>query len=145
MPIPLDQFTRQLTDSSLISAEELAALLDSLPTERKADGEQLARAHLPPRNAHSAEQHDIVLRAEIKRIAGAELRQDKAEITRQLLADAGDAGDQWGVLVLVDQADEAIAQLDCHQRREFRCDSGQQQRGQWRAWRQRGRPGVLRR
>lgn len=42
--IALGQFIRQLTDSGLLSADEVAAAVDSLPPEKKPnDGEQLAR------------------------------------------------------------------------------------------------------
>ena len=82
------------------------------PHLARVDREQLARAHLPTRDADPAEQDDIVLGPEIERIADAELRQDKAEIARQLLADAGDAGDQRGRLCLVDEANKAEAELD---------------------------------
>ena len=42
--IPVDQFVRQLVDSSLMSADEVAALIDGLPADKKPqDGEQLAR------------------------------------------------------------------------------------------------------
>jgi len=41
--IPLDQFVSQIVDSSLASADDVAALIDSLPAEKKPqDGEQLA-------------------------------------------------------------------------------------------------------
>ncbi len=44
MTIPLDQFMRQLDDSALMSADTVAALIDSLPAEKKPqDGEQLAK------------------------------------------------------------------------------------------------------
>ena len=43
MTIPLDQFVSQIVDSSLASADDVAALIDSLPAEKKPqDGEQLA-------------------------------------------------------------------------------------------------------
>ena len=44
MAISVDQFVRQLDDSSLMSGDEVAGLIDSLPAEKKPqDGEQLAR------------------------------------------------------------------------------------------------------
>ncbi|NLF68658.1 MAG: SUMF1/EgtB/PvdO family nonheme iron enzyme [Candidatus Anammoximicrobium sp.] len=44
MTIPLDQFVRQLDDSALLSADTVAALIESLPAEKKPqDGEQLAK------------------------------------------------------------------------------------------------------
>jgi len=44
MAISIDQFVHQLADSSLMSADEVAALIDSLPAEKKPrDGEQLAK------------------------------------------------------------------------------------------------------
>ncbi len=40
----VDQFVRQLDDSTLMSADDVAALIDSLPAEKKPqDGEQLAK------------------------------------------------------------------------------------------------------
>lgn len=42
--IPRDQFVRQLDDSTLMSADDVAGLIDSLPTEKEPrDGEQLAK------------------------------------------------------------------------------------------------------
>ncbi|MGE0609684.1 MAG: SUMF1/EgtB/PvdO family nonheme iron enzyme [Pirellulales bacterium] len=43
MKMSLAAFSEQLAASGLIPADELAAFLDTLPAERKADGEQLAR------------------------------------------------------------------------------------------------------
>ena len=43
MAISLEQFTQQLTASGLVTAAELQTLLEGLPAERQADGEQLAR------------------------------------------------------------------------------------------------------
>jgi formylglycine-generating enzyme required for sulfatase activity/serine/threonine protein kinase len=44
MPIPLDQFTRQLADSGLMSADDIGALVAALSDDgRPADGESLAR------------------------------------------------------------------------------------------------------
>ena len=44
MAISVDQFVHQLADSSLMSADEVAALIDALPADKKPqDGEQLAR------------------------------------------------------------------------------------------------------
>lgn len=44
MPVSLAQFRRQLTDSGLMSADELQMLVESFPNDsRPADGEQLAR------------------------------------------------------------------------------------------------------
>jgi len=44
MAISIDQFVHQLADSSLMSADEVAAVIDSLPAEKKPqDGEQLAK------------------------------------------------------------------------------------------------------
>ena len=43
MAISVDQFVQQLLQSSLMSAAEVAALIDSLPAnEKPQDGEQLA-------------------------------------------------------------------------------------------------------
>ncbi len=57
--IPLDQFVRQLDDSALISADDVAALIDSLPAEKKPqDGEQLAKelVRLKKLTAYQAQQ-----------------------------------------------------------------------------------------
>ena len=44
MAISVDQFVRQLLDSSLLSADEVAALIAALPADKKPhDGEQVAR------------------------------------------------------------------------------------------------------
>ena len=44
MAISVDQFVRRLVESSLMSAEDVTAIVDSLPTEKKPqDSEQLAR------------------------------------------------------------------------------------------------------
>lgn len=43
MPVSLDEFTRQLAASGLIPAAEWQAFLETLPHDRKTDGEQLAR------------------------------------------------------------------------------------------------------
>jgi len=44
MAISIDQFVHELADSSLMSADEVAALIDSLPAEKRPrDGEQLAK------------------------------------------------------------------------------------------------------
>ena len=44
MTIPLDQFVSQIVDSTLMSADDVAALIDSLPAEKKPhDSEQLAK------------------------------------------------------------------------------------------------------
>jgi len=57
--IPLDQFVRQLDDSTLMSADDVAALIDSLPAEKKPhDGEQLAKelVRLKKLTAYQAQQ-----------------------------------------------------------------------------------------
>jgi hypothetical protein len=59
VPIPLDQFIQHVVDSTLMSAAEVAALIDSLPADKKPqDGAELARELVRQKKltAHQAQQ-----------------------------------------------------------------------------------------
>ena len=55
------------------------------------NGQQFAGPHRSTGNGNAAQLHGIILRPHLKGIANAELRQDKAQLSAQLFANAGNA------------------------------------------------------
>src|SRR5262249_50907198 len=76
------------------------------------DREQLVGPDVGLPGTAPADEHTIAGRAEIEAVAHADLRHDEAEGLRELLSDSGDAAEQRRAALLVDEMNQAEAELD---------------------------------
>ena len=80
------------------------------------DGEHPVGTQFPGADRRPAERDAIGFGIDVETVLDPEGRNDEAEILAHLFAQAGEPRDQRGAMLFVREMDQAIAELDRHQR-----------------------------
>ena len=93
-------------------ARQLRAQAFAMPVlTARVDGQELALLHFAVANLHALERDAVRRRTQLQVVANVHNRCQEAHVLREFLADALDAAQQLAVLALVDQRDQAVADL----------------------------------